>query len=530
MVVVPRAAAVAVAEEADGSYGRPMTRSVSIIEQGREGRVRYSEGGRSLDGYWEFGGGDVVAIVNAGTREDWSRMHPWAVEQRAGILRFIADEVIRQRAPACIAEIDEQRGDILLRQTGGGTARATVRSVPPPQAKATAFVRRYSKLKALFAIGLAVVALIVGGIYWAGKKVFMVTAVSGIPLNECVRYGGHDQSRNSGIASLIRTTDPHPVEISGRGASTTASVSILLIPLDGSSAQVVPVASGLNGNSLGLSRIMGSDLHTLWFDAAGLCGVRLSDYELITPEDLRKANPTLDPSWWEDPRGMRIADGRLYVMRIDRSAAIAVDPATLRAADVPVDPSHNGLQTYSITDQLAAGLITAPNTWLGLLSPEELAGEFSVGKYIKAVENAADNKQLRRLCTAQLEPSSDGRYLNILRIAPIADAEYLNAAFLRLGRGSEPLRLKDPDGALMVHTSAPGLQGTLIVSRVDAQGRLIWSTDTGLDRFALKQILPGTDVFAFVGTRPKVEGKLSEPLVVLVNNASGALTCHSLWR
>ena len=111
MVVVPRAAAVAVAEEADGSYGRPMTRSVSIIEQGREGRVRYSEGGRSLDGYWEFGGGDVVAIVNAGTREDWSRMHPWAVEQRAGILRFIADEVIRQRAPACIAEIDEQRGD-----------------------------------------------------------------------------------------------------------------------------------------------------------------------------------------------------------------------------------------------------------------------------------------------------------------------------------------------------------------------------------------------------------------------------------
>lgn len=500
-----------------------MTRSVTILEQGREGRVQYTEGGSSIKGYWEFGGGDVVSIVSMGSREEWMRSHTWAMERRAEILRFVADEVVRQRAPTCTADIDEQRGYIEVRQGGGGGKRASASSTPTPQARAVAFVRRYNKLRVMFALGLAVVALVVGGIYWVGKKAFMVTAVSGIPLNECVRTDRH-------IASLIRTTDPHAIEISGRGAGSTTSVSIVLIPLDGSKPEVVPVASGLNGNSLGLSRIMGSDGHTLWFDAAGLFGVRLADYELITSEDLREANPSLDPSWWEDPRGMDLHDGKLYMHRSDRSAALVVDPATLRASDTKVDPRNDRFITRSTMDQLAAGLVTAPNTWLGLLSPEELGGEFKVGKYIKAVENADDAKRMRRLCAATLEPSSDGEYHKILRIAPIADTEYLNAAFLRMDSDMEPFKLKDPDGALMIHTSAPGLKGTLIVSRVDGQGQLAWSTDTGVDRFALKQILPGTDVIAFVGTRPMVEGKLSEPLVVLVDNSTGQVNSHSLWR
>lgn len=500
-----------------------MMRSVTILEQGRDGRVLYSEGIHSIEGYWEFGGGDVVTIVSIGSREEWERSHPWAVDQRAGILRFIADEVVRQRAPTCAAEIDEQRGYILLRQGSGGTTHTAATSTPTPQAKAQAFVRRYNKVRAMFALGLAVVALVVGGIYWVGKKMFMVTAVSGIPLNECVRTDQH-------ISSLIQTTDPHAIDISGRGGNSTTSVSIVLFPLNGSKPEVVPVASGLNGNSLGLSRIMGSDGHTLWSHAAGLFGVRLRDHELITPKDLQKANPSVDPSWWEDTRGMDMHDGRLYLQRSDRSAALTVDPATLKAMDTQVDPGNDRFRTRYTTDHLAAGLITAPNTWLGLLSPEELAGEYQVGKYIKVVESADDAKQLRRLCTADLEPSSDGEYLKILRITPIADTEYLNAAFLRMDSEAEPLKLKDPDGALMIHTSAPGLKGTLIVSRVDTQGNLVWSTDTGLDRFALKQILPGTDAFAFVGTRPMVEGKLSEPLVVLVYNKTGKVTSHSLWR
>lgn len=500
-------------------------RSVTIIEQGREGRVRYTGPIGSLEGYLEFGGNDVVAIVNMGSREDRACSHPWAMEQWAEVLRFIADEVIRQRAPSCTAVIDEQRGEILFRKSADGTpppAPALLRS-PTQEQKSAAFVRRYSTLKAMVGIGLLVITIVAGAVFWIGKKTLLVTAVSGVPLNECVRTDQH-------IASLIQTTDPHAVEISGRGGNTTTSVSIVLIPLDGSKPQLIPVANGLNGNSLGLSRIMGSDGHTLWFDAAGLNGVRLSDYELITSKDLREANPSLDPTWWEDPRGMGLVDGRLHIMRDDRSAAIALDPASLKASPTSPKPSNRHFGRRSPADNLASGCIRTSGTWLGLLSEEELGGAYQVGKWVRSVEHADDAKVLRRLYKAGTESATDGEHHRIRSIAPLDSTTYLNGAFVRMDRKSEPIRLNDPDGLLMLYTSAPGQQGTAMAARIDDEGRILWTADTGIDRFKLEQILPGPGTTAFVGPRPPTPGKLSEPLVVIVEHGTGKISTHSLWR
>ena len=101
---------------------------------------------------------------------------------------------------------------------------------------------------------------------------------------------------------------------------------------------------------------------------------------------------------------------------------------------------------------------------------------------------------------------------------------------LRLGATEAPLEIADPPSVLMEYTSAPGLHGTLVIARVDLNGKVLWTADTGLDRFLLQRILPDADAFAFVGTRPPVEGKLSEPLVVVVDNVTGKMTSHSLWR
>ena len=68
--------------------------------------MEYRDGQNAIGGYWTYGGNDVVAIVSMGSAEDWQRSHVWAVEKRASILRFVADEVIRQRAPSCSAAID----------------------------------------------------------------------------------------------------------------------------------------------------------------------------------------------------------------------------------------------------------------------------------------------------------------------------------------------------------------------------------------------------------------------------------------
>ena len=56
-----------------------MRPSVSITEDGRSGHVVYNQGLRSITGYWEFGGHDVVTIVSMGTRAEWDRAHGWAV-------------------------------------------------------------------------------------------------------------------------------------------------------------------------------------------------------------------------------------------------------------------------------------------------------------------------------------------------------------------------------------------------------------------------------------------------------------------
>lgn len=87
---------------------------VSITEQGRSGDVVYEEEGRSIKGWWEFAGGDAIAIVNMGAASEWVHGHPWAVDRRAEILRFVGQEVVRQKAGGCRAEVDEAGGWITI--------------------------------------------------------------------------------------------------------------------------------------------------------------------------------------------------------------------------------------------------------------------------------------------------------------------------------------------------------------------------------------------------------------------------------
>lgn len=501
---------------------------VTITESGRDGRVEYGEGLHTISGYWEFGGNDVVTIVSMGSREDWQRSHAWAVDRRANILRVVADEVVRQRAPSCTAEIDEQSGNIVLRQVRGVPVAPVAPS--PDRAKAAAFVHRLRGVKEMFAVGVLAVVLIGGGLVWLGQKVVTVAPTSGSPLNESLRFDSNDPTRPGGVATLIQTTDPHFRDLSGRGGNATTSISILVTPLDGSEPHLVPVVGKLSSHGYSLARIMGSDGRTLWFDAMGFYGVRLDDFTLVTPSDLRAANPDIDATWWDDPRGMDVIAGKLHIMRIDRSAAVDVDPDTWKAVPTTPKPSNARFERREPADHLAAGLLIAPGAWLGLHSADELAGAFKPGRWIKSVESADEKRVVRRLSKAVLETSSDGDRYRVRTIAPLNDTEFLEAAFLRMDEKSEPLRLKNPDTVLMIHTSASGQAGTLVVSRVDHQGNLLWSTDTGLDRFQLKQILPGQEVLVFIGTRPPVPNKLSEPLVVLLETGTGKLTSHSLWR
>ncbi|MBK9513659.1 MAG: hypothetical protein IPO05_08525 [Flavobacteriales bacterium] len=291
----------------------------------------------------------------------------------------------------------------------------------------------------------------------------------------------------------------------------------------------MPLVKEVAGQGHALARIIGSDGHTLWCDATGLFGVRLNDHSIVKAEDLQEANPTLDARWWSDPRGMDIIDGRLHVTNDDRSAGLDVDPITLKALPGSPRIGTDRFNKPEITDHFAAGFIASPGTWIGVHAVEELEGEFQEGKWVRAIESAEDAKRSRRLFSGVLEPSDDG--------TPPHPFHATDQRHRSPQRGF-------PAPARQVRTTTCASTR----ERIDGthqRSRPRWNTG----RFARgprrpyplelrhrpRPLPPTTDpprhrCLRFVGNPPAVEGKLSEPMVVLVDNVTGKLTRHSLWR
>lgn len=88
--------------------------SVEVTASGRSGSVVYHETAGCISFDWEFGSGDTVAIIRVAELAVWSTRHPWAVERRREILRRVAQEVVRQKAPTCRAELDDKNGYIYI--------------------------------------------------------------------------------------------------------------------------------------------------------------------------------------------------------------------------------------------------------------------------------------------------------------------------------------------------------------------------------------------------------------------------------
>ena len=88
----------------------PENWSVDIETRGRDGAVYYSEGLNRVRFYWEFGGTPrILAIISGPRPDEWDDSSPWARGRRAEIMRRIAEDVIRQKAPGCAPEYIDDR-------------------------------------------------------------------------------------------------------------------------------------------------------------------------------------------------------------------------------------------------------------------------------------------------------------------------------------------------------------------------------------------------------------------------------------
>ena len=173
------------------------TRTVTILENGRSGEVRYQDPRGSLRGYWEFGGADVVVIIAMGAPGGWPRA---LADDREAVLAFIAAEAIRQRSPTSQPDIDPASGDILLREPGGVRSPGTP-PPPTPRQDAAAFVTRYRGVRSRFSQLALVATLVLGALAWFKAEVLVVRPGKGSPIEPSVLTDTH-------VATLISTLQP----------------------------------------------------------------------------------------------------------------------------------------------------------------------------------------------------------------------------------------------------------------------------------------------------------------------------------
>lgn len=386
------------------------------------------------------------------------------------------------------------------------------------QQRALRFYRAKQKLMLTVALVVAVGALVTAGIMWS----LSIRVPHGTPSGNSVRAANE-------IATLIQTLEAYVPSLHRDPSRDRYRLSLFLYPVDGRSpGRSIALERHLGAQEAAWAKLLGGDGRTVWFDVKGLGGVRTATGERIGPAELRAANPGLAETW-DDPRRISFAQ-RLRVTLPDRTV-LAVDPETLKAAPaVEVRAPVLRVSGPVVQDFLCSGVRPAPDEWLGLHSPGEAERDFRPGSRLGGADDAVDAKEPRRFHRGELGPELDRGRREIVSMTPLSSDEYLNAAFVRSGPDAEPLRLDGPDGFLMVFTSAPGLAGTLVVARVDADARLAWQVDTGIDRFQWSQVLPATDHVAFVGTRLALPGKVPEPILVVLDVQAGTLVTSSLWQ
>ena len=100
----------------NGGDGRPildLEGRVSVRSDGRCGQLDVGLGGTHHAFWWEFGGGDCIAIVTVPTADEWTSLPGLASYPRATVLEALAREVVRLQCPGARYEIEKQA--ILIR-------------------------------------------------------------------------------------------------------------------------------------------------------------------------------------------------------------------------------------------------------------------------------------------------------------------------------------------------------------------------------------------------------------------------------
>jgi len=295
----------------------------------------------------------------------------------------------------------------------------------------------------------------------------------GHPAGRVVRAGP-----NLGV--LIETRDPYLPSLTGsHERDATYSYSLWLIPESGvGDTRTISldraVASGARTHNIGAQRF---DSGVLWFTISDL-------------------------------RGIDVASGTLVTT-----------PAPASLVNAPISElmasSQNPLEPYR-----ARSLTLTSGQWLFLASDDEIKADLKPGTRLYDNADAKGTYQRRTLHTVTAQP---GPIPRLAASSRLGDKEFKNGAFMRSTRAGSPVRFTDPEGVLVVHEQGDPVHPSVCLSRVNADGTIAWTADTGIGR--LTQVLPHETLPAFVGELPN---QLTEPTLTVVNLSDGTAHARSL--
>ena len=368
-------------------------------------------------------------------------------------------------------------------------------------------------LAALIAVILVISTVAIG--VWH----FGMIKSKGIPLGPAVRLPGH-------IGLIIRTTEPYLPTLHRNPDNDRYCIDLLVISLtDPPKQETINLLHKQERNALQpMTKILGGTGDIVWVQALDLFAVNLKTKRVVSSSDIIQLNPKL--AVFFNSAHFEFKD-RLIAVADDQQEAYAIDDITFKTKPVPVPRSVAWVNPNAAPESLlcAGGLLT-PNEWLGVLTAKDLARDFKSGSSVPRDSPLNPNDELRRLYRGRLDSSATRP--RIKSMESIGEVTYQNGALIRSAEGPSLLRLTAPDSVLLTHRSSIGSTGTLLVSRLEPNGKTSWTADTGIG--ILQQVLPGEKFTAFIGTRPAIPEKLPEPILVIVNTDAGGMTAHSLWR
>ncbi|MBN8245897.1 MAG: hypothetical protein J0L84_00475 [Verrucomicrobia bacterium] len=366
---------------------------------------------------------------------------------------------------------------------------------------------------------LAVVTLVVvaGAVSLGLAARLLKTRTVGQPHGRAARAG--DQ-----IAVLIETQEPYVPSLRRDPSSDRYRLDLLLLPTgEGGARRMVRLADGLRaGGALQSAGIPGVDGDTVWLRTPELQAYRLQSRKLVGTVELRRLSPDFADLFSD---GLIEFNGHLQLVLQDLRRACELDAETLKARAIEA-PRRRGLPP---AEDAAAGLCTgglwSSNRWWGALSSREQHQDFRPGMRLPRDASFTPSREPRRLYHAVLD--GDGTHARIQSIELLPGDEHPDLGCIRSAPGAGLLQLQDPAGTMVCFRSGSQSGGTWVLQRLDWNGRVLWTTDTGMGD--LDQVLPDPRRPAFLGRKPRVPDTLQEPVLVVVHGATGAASTTSLW-